>query len=173
MEIIRIHTRTNNVDNRVHGLFCSHIRINDRPEFERWLLTQIYSICKNGGPAKWVCIMPMNVKHTSFENVRTDNVEVRPTWKKYMYRRVCITYCNHIRRQWGSQLGRIVRSMNRKCQGEGAYKSGNHTAKSLWDRVAEWKPWTWYTRYVETLKPAKVVSYRVALEGFKATPVGN
>ena len=160
MEIIRIHTRTNNVDNRVHDLFCSHIRINDRPEFERWVLTQMYSICKNHGPVKWVRIVQWTWSIPRLRMWGLTMLKSVQREKKYMYGRVCITYCNHIRRQWGSQLGRIVRSTSRKCQGERAYKSGNHSTECLWEPVAEWEPWTWYTKYVETL-----VFRRRALEG--------
>ena len=67
-------TRTNNVDTRVQGLFCTYIK-NFLLAKEKSLLTQIYSIWRNRRPMRCLGIMRVGMKHTSSDNVRTDNVE--------------------------------------------------------------------------------------------------
>ena len=78
--MVRMRTRTNNVDTRVQGLFCTYIKKNLLAK-EKSLLTQIYSIWKNHQPMRCLGIMRVGMKHTSSDNVRTDNVECRQTCK--------------------------------------------------------------------------------------------
>ena len=71
VEMKEIHTRRYNVDMHVQHWFCSHIRMWFT--WGRWVLIQVYSICKSHPLMSVLCDIMTNTRHASPENVRTNN----------------------------------------------------------------------------------------------------
>lgn len=107
LETTIIHTRTNSVDTHVHGLFCCNVRTYHRPQKGVYLPKCILSR-KFLGKRITCPFIPANTRHTSSENVRTDNINIRETWR-YMYRHVLLTV---VISDWGENCNWEVNEMN-------------------------------------------------------------
>ena len=72
----RIHTRTNNVDTRVQGLFCNYIKSVIGPPRKVPADPNVFYL-QTSSISEMPVYRTNEREHTSCENVRTENVEVR------------------------------------------------------------------------------------------------